>query len=270
MASKQEALRERVVQFYNLHLDKTKKFTVDHFAGENVPKSTVYFILQKYSNRGDVKRKAGSGRPVKIMTAKKMKLLKYKFDHKDKVSQQKCAKELKCTQQYVSHVLKNNNIKKFKKKKAPFYRNEEAINLVRKQCRWLCRTFKNCAFIIDDEKYFTLRNYNQSGNGYFYSSNKSLTPGSVKFKFKQKYEQKIMLYIAISSNGVSKPYFCLSKNAIHRTVYINKCLKKILLPFIKKYHSDDKYIFWPDKASAHYAQDTQKYLNTQNVHFVAK
>jgi hypothetical protein len=32
MASKQEALRERVVQFYNLHLDK-KKFTLNHFAG---------------------------------------------------------------------------------------------------------------------------------------------------------------------------------------------------------------------------------------------
>ena len=72
MASKQEALHERVGQFYNLHLDKTKKFTVDHFAGENVPKSTVYFILQKCSNRGNVKRIAGSGRPVKIMTAKKI------------------------------------------------------------------------------------------------------------------------------------------------------------------------------------------------------
>jgi transposase len=96
-----------------------------------VPKSTIYFILQKYSNRGDIKSKAGSGKHVKIMTAKEIKLLKNKFDHKDNVSQQKCAKELKFTQQYVSHVLKNNDIKKFKKKKAPYYRNEEAINLVR-------------------------------------------------------------------------------------------------------------------------------------------
>jgi hypothetical protein len=121
------------------------------------------------------------------MTANEIKLLKNKFDRKDKVSQQKWAKELKFTQQYVSHVLNNNNIKKFKKKKAPYYRNEKAISLVRKQCRWLCRTFKDYAFIIDDEKYFTLTSYNQSENGYFYLSNKSLTPVSVKFKFKQKY-----------------------------------------------------------------------------------
>jgi transcriptional regulator len=50
------------------------------------------------------------------MTIKKIKLLKNKFDHKDKVSQKKCAKELNCTQQNVSQVLKNNNIKIFFKK----------------------------------------------------------------------------------------------------------------------------------------------------------
>jgi hypothetical protein len=76
-------------------------------------KTTEYFILQKYSSREDVKRKGGSSRPIKIMTIKKIKLFKNKFDHKDKVSQKKCAKELNCTQQNVSHVLKNNNIKIF-------------------------------------------------------------------------------------------------------------------------------------------------------------
>jgi hypothetical protein len=72
-----------------------------------------------------------------------------------------------------------------------------------------------------------------------------------------------MFYIAISSNVVLKLYFCPSKNAFNRNIYINKCLKKVLLPFIKKYHSDNKYIFWPDKQLAHYVQDTQ------NFHFVA-
>ena len=38
---------------------------------------------------------------------------------------------------------------------------------------------------------------------------------------------------------------------------------------IQKHHSDLKYIFWPDLASAHYAIDTVTWL-TENVHYVPK
>jgi hypothetical protein len=38
---------------------------------------------------------------------------------------------------------------------------------------------------------------------------------------------------------------------------------------IQKHHSDLKYIFWPDLASAHYTIDTVTWL-TENVHYVPK
>ena len=80
MASKQQALRERVVRFYERHGHRGKKFTVDHFRDENVPVNTVYCILASLS----VERKAGSGRPAKIMTKKKKKeALKKLFDNKE-------------------------------------------------------------------------------------------------------------------------------------------------------------------------------------------
>ena len=42
------------------------------------------------------------------------------------------------------------------------------------------------------------------------------------------------------------------------------------MPFIKKYHSDGKYVFWPDLTSSHYANTVLKFLNDNNVKFVQK
>ena len=35
---------------------------------------------------------------------------------------------------------------------------------------------------------------------------------------------------------------------------IHDCLVPNLLPFLRKYHPDGKYVFWPDQASSHYAK----------------
>ena len=52
-----------------------------------------------------------------------------------------------------------------------------------------------------------------------------------------------MLYTAISDRGISKPWFKLSGLAINQQVYQEECLEKILLPFLKEYHADGKYVF---------------------------
>ena len=38
-------------------------------------------------------------------------------------------------------------------------------------------------------------------------------------------------------------------------LYQNECLKKILIPFLQKHLADGQYVFWPDKASLHYAKE---------------
>ena len=54
---------------------------------------------------------------------------------------------------------------------------------------------------------------------------------------------------------------------INRYVYRDECLEPFLISFIKKYHKDDTYVFWPDQASAHYAKEVQDYLNTKDIPF---
>ena len=105
------------------------------------------------------------------------------------------------------------------------------------------------------------------GNNVFYSNNLATSPPEIKFQFQKKFQPKVMPYVALSNAGVSQPYFMPSGLAINQNVYQNECLSKILIPFIKKYHGNGNYIFWPDKASAHYAKGTTDF---QNIPFVPK
>jgi hypothetical protein len=69
---------------------------------------------------------------------------------------------------------------------------------------------------------------------------------------------------------VSKPYLRNSGLAINENVYLNECIRKRLIPYIKEKHSDDNYIFWPDKASSHYASKVINEFNDQNIKYVLR
>ena len=60
----------------------------------------------------------------------------------------------------------------------------------------------------DDEKYFTLSNNEISGNDGYYTDNKQTASEDVKYKKKRTYEPKVLAWIAISEDGMLKPYIC--------------------------------------------------------------
>ena len=105
---------------------------------------------------------------------------------------------------------------------------------------------------------------------YFYSNNLATSPPEIKFQFQKKFQPKVMFYVAVLNAGVPQPYFMPSGLAINQNVYQNECFLKTLIPFIKKYHGNGNYIFWPDKASAHYAKGTTDFLISINIQFVPK
>ncbi len=143
-------------------------------------------------------------------------------------------------------------------------------NVLKKTGQLYRRISSNCFIIMDDEKYFSLSNVDIPGNSYYYSSDKSTTPPSVKYKNKVKYEPKILVCLAISSKGISEPYIHRSKNAIDGEVYLNQCIKSKLIPFIDKHHSNDEILFWPDLAKAHYSKDVLNFLASEFIPIVPK
>ena len=75
----------------------------------------------------------------------------------------------------------------------------------------------------------------------------------------------------ISPKGMSTPVLTSGRDmSVTADTYVNKCLRPHLLPFINTHYSEGGYVFWPDKASAHYATSTLNFLRDSGVNFVAK
>lgn len=270
MRSKQEETRKRIYEFFLKNRSKGKKFTVDHFEVEKIPKRTIYRIIKRAENDSGHERVKGSGRIAKIMNKKNIKRLKAMFDHHDGVSQRQAARKFKCTQPMICKTLKTKTrIVCFKKKKIPM-RTEAQRERIRICCDRLYRKLEGVWCIIDDESYFTLAHSTINGNGNFYSSDVSATPSNVKYRPTAKFEKKILVWLCFSEQGVSRAFFVPSGLAIDQNIYLEQCIKKRLVPFIEKYHPDGQYLFWPDLASAHYAKKVISYFGEKNINFVTK
>ena len=97
-------------------------------------------------------------------------------------------------------------IRYYKKQRAPKYTDKQ-LEEVPTRARRLYRMLSNNDFelIMDDEKYFLLQDQSTPTNRSFYTSDKRTTVPQVKFRRTQKFEAKILVWIAISEKGISKP-----------------------------------------------------------------
>ena len=264
-----EAFRNRVYSFFEKNKHKGKKFTVDHFISEGRPKSTIYDILNRNESGKSAMDKKSSGRPAIIFTKRATSTLKRLTNNKSGISQRKLAKRFECSLSYINKKLDSLSINCWKKQTIPD-RTEGQKAVARPKCATLFRKYKDRQWILDDESYFTLSHSTINGNDNFYSDNKSLAPPEVKFAKKKKFEQKLLVWLAVSPYGISEPYIIESGNAIDQNIYREECLASRLLPFIKRHHSDGNYIFWPDLASSHYAESVLDFLIENSIEHVDK
>jgi hypothetical protein len=123
---------------------------------------------------------------------------------------------------------------------------------------------------VPDETYLTPANSTLAGNNNFYSSDVNVTPAEVMVIRKSKYEKKLGMWLAVSSHGISTPFFFESGLAINQAIFKEKCLKSRLLPFINKYHSDDKYVYWADSTASHYTESCCDFIVKNSINLVEK
>ncbi|CAF4079490.1 unnamed protein product [Rotaria sp. Silwood1] len=169
----------------------------------------------------------------------------------------------------LSRNLKAMGIMYRKKKRAPKYTDKQ-LQEIPLRARRLYRTLLNDDFelILDDEKYFLLHNESVAANRGFYTSDPNTAPPEIKFKRSKKFEPKVLVWVAISENGISTPFFSYQQQAINQATYLNKCIKARLMPFIDNYHNKNKVLFWPDLARSHYGHEVMEYFNENNISFV--
>lgn len=267
----QSELKKRVYQFYKMDQNRSKHEIFLHFSAEGEPKKTIYRFINDAMNGVPLERKKGSGKKSLINTSTNRKRLKKMFDQKKGVSLRKAAKKIGCHHSYISKMLKGMKkpIRCYKRTKRP-KRTPFQMMVSRGKCGRMFKKYRRDIFVMDDESYFTLANATLSGNDTFYSSDRRLTPNDVFYWDKAKFDEKVLLWIAISARGIAKYYIMPSKQAINQTIYLDECIKKRLVPFIKEKHRRCRYVFWPDLASSHYANSVQNWLYENKIRFVPK
>lgn len=161
-------------------------------------------------------------------------------------------------------LLSENGVKVRSRRKIPKVTCEQ----VKRQDDRLPRLFKRLQrhrIFMDDETYFDLDGHSFYG-GERFSFSKSIdgVPDDIRFREKAKFGKKLMLWIAISDYGHSEPYFHESLGAINADIYVKECIEKRLIPMLNN-NQNNLHVFWPDLASAHYANKTLDALSGWNV-----
>lgn len=234
---------------------------------EGIPRATIYRVIQVIEQRQSIVRRPGSGRPAKILTPTVLNDLKNRLNNNDDTSFREVAKELGCHHTHVSRTLKTKcGIQTRKKLRCPKYKDEQQIKEAKNKCLRLERQFRGKSVIQDDESWFPLEdNFNRT----FKSLDPKNAPQNIRFSENEKYGPKVMVWIAGLERGLSEVFIKPAKLGMDSEIYQKYCSPKLKL-FIDKYHSDDNYYFWPDKATCHYAKTTTAEFARLGIHFVAK
>jgi len=267
----QQKIKKRLYAFYDLNKEKGDRFIKNHFLAEGYNLKTISRFIKDAKNNVPLGRKKGRGKKPTVNTPINRERVRRLFDHKKGISQHRAASKLNCSTRSIGRMLQTlkKPIRCFKQTKKT-KRTLLQKALARPKCRRLYMKYHQHEFVMDDESYFTLSNSVLTENNTYYSSDCLLTPSDVVNWEKAKFEEKILLWIIFSSKGIGQVYIAQSKQAINKYIYLDKCIKKRLVPFINKYYRGDQYVFWPDLASLHYANSVQIWLEENNINFLAK
>ena len=98
---------------------------------------------------------------------------------------------------------------------------EKEKNLCKKLANLQVVKNKSCVVVLDDEKNSCDDGSNMQRNDNYYTNDKSNCSDSVCFAEKEKYADKVIIWVAISNRGISKPLFRPSKSeAVNWDIYI--------------------------------------------------
>jgi DNA-binding transcriptional ArsR family regulator len=261
--------RQVIAAFFKANKSLGRAYTVRHFKTMGIQPKTTYRILNRLEATGSTDRQSGSGGSNKIMDGNKLRSLRALSLNRLGVSTRKLARRYNVTKSTVHRHLRAMGAVSRLRVKVPEYTEEQKLRS-QERAKKLATVLINKFVIMDDESYFPMKSDVIPGNDRFYCLDYTTAPEDVKYMRKRKFPTRLLVWLAISTKGISTPFFIPAGSALNGEMYREKCIKEHLLPFLQKHHLGDNILFWPDGASAHYAKATLDFFATKNIPFVAK
>jgi hypothetical protein len=177
------------------------------------------------------------------------------------------ASKVGVTKSTLQNLKKRLGIKTRVKKNAPRYVKDQAPR-AKKNCRRIVeKLLPGRVLLMDDESYVPL-NPQDVRNKRFVSE----VPGhpvadAQRVTTKAKFGGKVLVWTTIAEGGLTSDSFYSTKTMTGQ-VYLEECLKKILLPFIDANWRRADVLFWMDMARPHYAAPVIDFLQKEGIPFV--
>lgn len=269
VAKNSQQLANRVCHVHEKVFFRDRKKTRQHFLAEGMHRTTINRILDRYEERGNADFKKKIGRPAILGSPQLVKSLKDAITKNPNVSNRCMATKLGISEFYVRYIkAKKLGFKTYKAQSAPKY-NEGQKSRAKTNCRKIgekmLKQSTTKMIVMDDETYCPIDPESINGVKYYSCANKKNVQAKYKFKSKEKFPQKYLIWLALDETGkVSKPF--ITTKTLNSKLYLKECIMKRLIPFIE----NKDVLFWPDMATSHYAKIVTDALREQKVDFVEK
>ena len=254
----------------NQHPNASVNFIKNKLKGVLISERTIYRIKHKLKNNISLKRKVGSGRKRQELSPKSKRNLRMMTDGKVALSWRSLARKFCRSDKTIKKDVTDLGIIKKKRITAPksdenqMKRQRMRLNKARKGS---LRALNGLTVVMDDEAYYP---YKRDYSNYYFSSGKNEVKRNIKYKTKEKFPKKLLVWIALSEKGHSEPFFMVTRGNLTKEIYAEECIKQRLVPFLEKHHPNGDIIFWPDLASAHYSRFLLELLRSLEIAVVPK
>ena len=265
-------MKQQVIEFFNDHRHKPKSFIIIGLKKKGISRSTIYRVLKTIQDGSVYNQPKASGCPkIQFSKDQKRKLMRL-VDGKVAPSLRSLAAKFGHHHSVTKRILHEMNLVKKSRTQKPKVSPAQAERQMERLARALnprtgsLRRRPGHFIVMDDETYTGLSRHSTAS--YYYQGRKEV-PESVKFKKKEKFEPKLMCWAAISAKGISHLVIFEERTFMDTSLYI-AIISTYLILFLEEYHSDGKFIFWPDLAPSHYASATLAKLDDLGIPYAPK
>jgi hypothetical protein len=255
------------------HLSKKERLQALRVSGYS--RAGAYKVLADFESAGHVADgRSSNGAQPRISGALVGGLVRT-FNNSTHKSLRKAARKFDVSHTTISNTLKRYGVMCHKRKSAPLYNPSKKAEirqaLGRLYREHLTKGNQGLPFIVmDDETYITQNDEAKFSSRTYYAKDPSTTPEDVRTCGRTKFPFKVGLWYAVSDHGVSDYFIWQQGMAIDAKKYKIHCMQQRLVPFINQHYPNRNCIFWPDKASSHYAAPVLHYLESKQIPMVTK
>ena len=219
---------------------------------------------------GSIELSTSPGRSRTIRTKESIKKVKHRLNRKKKVTSRKLAVELNISRTSVRRILKNDLLLRPYKKIVEPLLTDEHKEKRKKFSNWVRTRFRKedtMKILFSDEKLFDIDGIYNSQNDRIWAVSRVEADKRGGVKQKRKFSQKVMVWFAVCSKGVS-PIVIFDEGTIDHARYIRE-----VLPVALKYGNDILGTYWTfqqDGAMPHVHHLTQQWCKDNFPSFIDK